>query len=83
MRNKVITVNQIIKDLQDLVKEDARNGELPLIYSIDPEGNGYNKVFQNPCLVQVEDINQYNLEIVGFIGEETINEKDCNAVIIN
>ena len=79
------TVNDLIKDLQELVKQDAKVGFLPIIYSSDDEGNYYHKVDYSPSLAQVENINEWSLEMVGsFDGPDgVIDLKDINCVIIN
>jgi hypothetical protein len=50
-------LKQYIKKLNALEKE---HGDLIVVYSIDDEGNGYQKVEFDPTLMQVENIeNQY------------------------
>lgn len=44
----------------------------------------YQKVQNNVALAQVEDIEDYFLELVGYYDEDSmINYKDVNCVIIN
>lgn len=78
------TVNDLIKDLQQLVEQDAKIGSLPIVYASDEEGNEYQKVENNVALAQVEDIEDYFLELVGYYDEDSIIDyKDVNCVVIN
>lgn len=81
------TVKDLIRDLQQLVKGNPKVADFPYIYAIDDEGNEYYRIGNEPCLLQVEDLEDYNLEIVGFYdGEEgdlSVTLEDCNCVIIN
>lgn len=78
----MITVNQYLEKLQEL--KDAGYGELPVVFSIDSEGNSYHKVENLPELFSVEDINDYYLE-TDFEYDENDNviEFDPNCIIIN
>ena len=79
-------VKDYLNHLNKIIKENPQIKEYELIYSIDDEGNEYNKVNNLPAIVQVENIEENRfLEIVGFYenGCEDINKKDCNALIIN
>jgi hypothetical protein len=75
----MITVNELIKELTNMVLEDKRIGDLPIIYSADDEGNAYQKVHNLPSLYQVENIEDYYLEI-SDVDEES---EEPNCVIIN
>lgn len=82
------TVKQLIKDLEEIISLKPEAANYPVIYSIDDEGNAYHKVHNNACLTQVHDINDYHLELVGFLNDESEEEdnidiRDCNCVIIN
>jgi hypothetical protein len=78
----MITVSKLLKDLQ-LLKARG-HGDLPIIYASDDEGNSYHKVYNSPTLAQIEEnIQEHNLEIVGFISDRDVIEKDCNCVCIN
>lgn len=82
----MITVKQLIKNLQELVKLKPECENYQIIYSHDDEGNEYQRVVNEPSLCQLENPNQQsyrNLELVGFLNNNDIILKDCNAVIIN
>lgn len=80
----MITLKEYLKELNKLVETYPNILNFPIVYSIDDEGNQYNKVINSPYLMQIEDISlDSNLEIVGFLGEDNIDFLDCNAVIIN
>lgn len=80
------TVNETIKALQEIVALNPKFGEYETVYSVDDEGNEYNKVYSIPCLTQVYSLQNYrNLELIGFYaeGQNDIALEDCNCVIIN
>ena len=79
------TVRNLIDYLHKLIEDDPRVEDLPIIYSSDDEGNNYQKVHNLPELTQVEDLNAWNLEVVGYYDEDSdeIVKEDCNCVIIN
>lgn len=90
------TVNQLIEDLQNLVKKYPEWGNLPIGYASDDEGNSYHKIHNEVSPAQFHDIDDRNLELVGFLnednlngdildedGEEDICYKDVNCIIIN
>lgn len=74
---------EYLAELNKMAKEQPDKLECEMIYSHDDEGNFYQKVHNMPAFVQVEDLTQYDLEIVGFDGDENIAIEDCNAIIIN
>lgn len=82
----MITVKQLIEHLQELIKLKPECENYQIIYSHDDEGNEYQRVINEPSLCQLENPNQQsyrNLELVGFLNNDNIVLKDCNAVIIN
>jgi len=86
MNNSILRVKDLLKSLTELIKENPECADFPIIYSHDDEGNEYQRVINPPNIVQLHNPNQKsyrNLEIVGFKGEDDINDKDLNAVVIN
>lgn len=83
--SKHLSVNDLIQSLQLLVNHNPKFGNLPIIYSNDDEGNSYQKIYNSPVLTQVENIDEYYLEVVGFYDEDSdeIALEDVNCVIIN
>jgi len=84
----MITVKELINNLQEMIKEYPESENFPIIYSHDDEGNEYQIVTNNPSICAVDTLNDLsyrNLDIIGFMGEglEGIKFKFCNAVIIN
>lgn len=73
-------LSEYIKELNKLKKE---YGNLEVIYAKDEEGNNFHSVNYEPSLCQVENLEEYYLEIVGFNGDPSIDKKDFNAVCIN
>ena len=79
----MITLKQWMEQLNKLVQQYPEIGDHVLIYSIDDEGNEYHKVMSDPTLVQVHNLNERSLEIVGFKDDPDIADEDCNAICIN
>lgn len=73
------------KELLDkLITEYPQCLNFELIMSSDDEGNSYQIANFGPNLCQVHDLKTpYDLEIVGFKGDENISNKDLNAICIN
>lgn len=70
-------------ELRDLIEKHPECKNYIIITSADDEGNEYRKSNYGPNLAQVHNTNDYFLEMVGFLGDENIDAKDCNTVIIN
>jgi hypothetical protein len=77
--------NQLAKDFPTIL-------EMTCVYSQDDEGNHYQELYSTPTIVQVEDLKQRDVEVVGFFDENQINQflkdqdialVDCNAVCMN
>lgn len=77
------TLQSLYDNLGNLLKEYPNLASMPVIYSDDVEGNNYRIVNFEPIPVQIDDLTELDLELVGFCGEEGIYPNDCNAVIIN
>lgn len=81
------TVQDLINNLQELIKLKPEAKDYPIIYSHDDEGNVFQKVHNPPALTQVEDLNEHYVETVGYYDPEDEDEAialtDCNCVIIN
>lgn len=74
----MITVKQLIDHLNEMILKDKNVEDLTIIYSTDSEGNNYHHVYNEPSLTTVEDINDYDLEVV---FDEYNEEPNC--VLIN
>lgn len=72
------TVNDMLEVLLDL--KEKGYGNLPLIYSTDDEGNSYHKLHYEPSLSLVEDLDEWDLEMVYM---EDDGESEPNCVTIN
>ena len=84
----MITVKELINNLQEMIKEYPESENFPIIYSHDDEGNEYQIVTNNPSICQIHELNKKsyrNLELVEFLenSSENIVFKDCNEVKIN
>ena len=73
-----------LKSLQEIAEEYPESLEFEVIYSHDDEGNEFQKVSTKPVICQIENPNYYrHLELVGYLGDEIIDLRDCNAILIN
>lgn len=77
------TLRDLKNNIDELLRYHPDWENLPIIYSGDEEGNEYTKVNNDLCPTQVENINDYYLEIVGFLDDNDIDEKDINCICIN
>ena len=76
-----IKLKDYVLCLQKLV--DDGYGNLFVAYASDDEGNNYQKVYATPEIAQVHNIEEYNLELVGFKGEDSITNEDLNIFLAN
>jgi len=84
----MITLKKYIEQLQKLIEKHPKCENFQIVYSHDDEGNEYQRVINEPNLIQLHDPNQISyryLEVVGHYDEDfnDVDLKDCNAVIIN
>lgn len=90
------TLKDLKKDIENLIKKYPEFENLPICYASDDEGNSYQKVHNSLSPAQFHDINEYSLELVGFLDEDNpngdiINDneegdicyKDVNGIVIN
>lgn len=75
---KTRKVSQIIRDLKQLKTEF---GDLPIVTSIDDEGNGYNEVLYSPTPMKFEK-NKYGLELLWEHLEKVPNHREKNPTHI-
>lgn len=85
MSSKIQTVQDLINNLQELIRINPECKDFPIIYSSDDEGNSYSKIWYEPNFTQVEDLEERDLEVIGHYSEnnDNIALEDCNCVIIN
>jgi hypothetical protein len=75
---------EYLKAINELAQEYPESLNMKVIYSHDDEGNEYQKINNYPCLIQIQDLTQNRfLEVIKFQGQESINIKDYNAILIN
>ena len=55
-----MTVNDLLDNLNRIVKMDEKFGELELVYSQDDEGNAFHLVKFTPTVGCLDDINDFN-----------------------
>jgi len=76
-----ITLNQLIEKLTEIKNQHKTFGDLPIIYSVDDEGNDYHKILNAPGLFKVKNIEERFL--IPVHPGENPSAKDFNCVIIN
>lgn len=89
----MVTVNELIKELQSIVAFNPKFGEFPCIYSHDDEGNEFQGVVNTPALVKAKNEdrepfnlgkNYRNLEIEKIcVDSKLFNKSKFNCVLIN
>ena len=79
------TLKELSLEIDILLRENPQFGDLPIIYSSDDEGNRYQKIHQDITPAQVHNIEEWELELVGFFeeGSEEIDKKDVNCICVN
>jgi hypothetical protein len=78
-----MTVKEYVHILDSLIRKHPEIANFQVVFSSDNEGNDYQLVYQEPTLCQIHNPNTSYVEMVGFQGDETIDNKDLNALCIN
>ena len=76
-------LRQFLNEIEQMVKANPEKMDCEVIYSSDDEGNYYQKVHNSPCWVHVENLNKYDMDLLGMYADEATDIEDCNAIIIN
>lgn len=78
-----------LKAMNEIAKEYPSSLKMEVIYSVDDEGNDYQKIVIFPSLCEVEDLSERNLDIIGYLSDKTnryeleSSIRKCNAILIN
>ena len=80
---KTTLAKEFVSNINELLVNNPRFAELNVYTSIDDEGNGFIPIIMGPSPVQIHDPNSNWIEIVGYLGEKGVSEKDINGIIIN
>lgn len=72
----MITLQEHIETLQKLVKENPKLKTLPIVYSMDDEGNGFQKVVYKAGVGHIDERGEFDSDC-----NET--DKKVNCVCIN
>jgi len=75
---KARKLSQIIKELKQVKSEF---GDLPIVTSIDDEGNGYNEVLYSPTPMKFKET-KYGLELLLEHLEKVPNRREKNPTHI-
>ena len=77
------TLIDLLKDITTLLTEHPEWANLPIIYSSDDEGNNYQKIHNGLSPAEIYDLNERNLDLIGFLEGDGIDERDINCICIN
>ena len=72
----MITLQEHIETLQKLAKENPKLKALPIVYSRDDEGNGFQKVVYQPGVGHIDERGEFDSDC-------TRKGKKVNCVCIN
>jgi hypothetical protein len=77
----MLTVQDVLETLQDMIKDNPEIADFPVIYSIDDEGNNYHLNSYIPSLFYAENFNEYSVDAIH--ADNLPSELACNCVCIN
>jgi hypothetical protein len=79
------TLKDLKADIEKIERENPEWMNLPLIYAKDEEGNDYHKIECDLTPMQMDDMNEYYLELVGSYmhNSDDITKEDVNCICIN
>ena len=87
---KMRTLKQLRDNIDEILKKYPQWENLPLVFSSDYEGSNFYRHYNDLSPLQVHDLNDLELEVVGFFDdtnpnddERDISEKDVNCICIN
>ena len=74
----MITLQEHIETLQKLAKENPKLKSLPIVYSRDDEGNGFQKVVYQPGVGHIDERGEFD-----SVSDCNETDKKVNCVCIN
>ena len=76
-----MTLIEYVENLQKIITKNPEYAKLTVIFSSDDEGNDYQKVYNTPTLVEVDDLlDRYLYVCFSDSGEDS---ETPNAILIN
>ncbi len=78
-----MTLLEYFNNLRDLIEKNPKYKDLQVCCSSDDEGNSYQIVNFYPSPAYFENVTDYNLDLIGVLGEVGIKKENINAIIIN
>ena len=81
-----MTLKEYIEKLNKLATDNPEALELPVIYSKDDEGNGFQELTWDPSIGVAQDVEEYFIESFYSMGSEDLEDLEDptpNAVCIN
>ena len=77
------TIKDLLNHLNKITKEDPSLLELPLVYSRDDEGNGFNHVYYDPSLGYFDEERDGDFICEDVFDEHGLNKSEINSICIN
>lgn len=83
-----MTLEEYVKALNLMLKENPEFGKLTVAYSTDDEGNSYSPVITNGTPAKVEDPEDRHIKLIGYWNGDDFNvdgvkKEEVNCIIIN
>ena len=80
-----MTLRKFHEEITHLLTNYPELANVPIIYSRDDEGNGYQKVHESPTPARAENLDEWELEVEGYLEDMggDISRELINCVIIN
>lgn len=75
-------LKQFLDHIHHHTKDIPNKDNLEVIFSIDDEGNEFKKVYFEPTLCKIENVDSKNVNIVGFYEDNTIKKENINSICI-
>ena len=75
------TLKDLLNDIENLIKKNPKYLDLPIIYC--DEDLNCTKIRSTILPMQIHDLEVCDLELVGFLGDYNIDERDINSICIN
>jgi len=77
-------LREYLEELNKIIQEHPEVLEYEVCYSIDDEGNEYNKVNYTPSLVEFDNVKNENRDLQKlYLEDEDKESTNYNAIIIN
>lgn len=85
MEVEITTLQEYLEYIIEMLEENPKIAELPVVFSTDQDGSNYHKVWYSPSLGRCADFETHFLDITDTFNTETdiLEDDKWNCVIIN